>query len=65
MTEEMKRELLRDYENKSITVGEIAEKYGINRAVVARIAVEMGGATSMCEKVRQTSRRKKQGLPEV
>lgn len=50
MTEEMKRELLRDYENKSITVGEIAEKYGINKAVVARIAVEMGGQPRCAKK---------------
>jgi hypothetical protein len=42
MTEETKRELLRDYENKNITVSEIAEKYGINRPKVAQIAVEMG-----------------------
>ena len=43
MTEETKREILRDYENKNIKVEEIAEKYGIGRAAVAKIAVEMGG----------------------
>ena len=43
LDEETKRELLRDYEDKSITVSEIAEKYGIIRPMVAQIAVEMGG----------------------
>ena len=42
MTEETKREILRDYENKNITVGEISTKYSIARSRVARIAVEMG-----------------------
>ena len=42
MTEETKREILRDYENKNITVGEIATKYSIARSRVAKIAVEMG-----------------------
>ena len=50
MTEEIKRALLKDYENKSITVGEIAEKYGVGRAAVARIAVEQGGQPRCAKK---------------
>lgn len=43
MTEETKREILRDYENKEISVAEIAGKFHISRSAVAKIAVEMGG----------------------
>lgn len=49
LTEETKRELLRDYEDKNITVAEISEKYGVGRAMVAQIAVELGGQPR-CEK---------------
>jgi transposase-like protein len=49
LSEETKRELLRDYENKNITVEEIALKYGVGKAEVAKIAVEQG-ATPRREK---------------
>ena len=49
ITEETKREILKDYENKEITVTQISKKYGIIRSKVAKIAVEMG-AQPRCEK---------------
>ena len=43
MTEETKREILRDYENKEISVASIADKFHVSRSAIAKIAVEMGG----------------------
>ncbi len=42
MTEETKRDILRDYNDPANTVKDISEVYGISRAAVAKIAVEMG-----------------------
>ena len=42
LNEERKKELLRDYENPDITVGEMAAKYHLSRNMVSRIAVEQG-----------------------
>lgn len=44
MTEETKREILRDYNDPKNTVKSISEKYGIARAAVAKIAVELGAS---------------------
>ena len=65
MTEETKRDILRDYNDPKNTVKQISEKYGIARAAVAKIAVEMGGATPKRKSIRQTPRHKTQDLPEV
>lgn len=65
MTQETKRELLRDYENKNITVGEIATKYGISRAAVTQIAVEQGGAATARKSLWQKTRAQRKDLPEV
>lgn len=42
ITKEAKQAICEEYKDRSKTVGEIAEKFGIGRASVARIAVEMG-----------------------
>lgn len=42
LTEEIKMAICEDYKDKSNRVEDIAEKYSVQRAVVARIAVEMG-----------------------
>lgn len=42
LTEDTKRRLLEDYNDHSKPTREIAEKYGIDRTTLARIAVEMG-----------------------
>ena len=42
MTEEQKKDILRDYNDRNKTVTEIAAKYGLQRGTLARIAIEQG-----------------------
>jgi hypothetical protein len=42
LTEEIKMAICEDYKDRSNRVADIAEKYGVLRADVVRIAVEMG-----------------------
>lgn len=44
ITEETRQEICRDYQDKTITLDQMYEKYRLPKARIAKIAVEMGAA---------------------
>lgn len=59
LTQEQKKAICEDYKDRSKTVNEIANKYGVSRGDVAHIAVEMGAEPRSTKKY--GAKHKKQG----